>query len=83
MKRCGGQGDILAGVTMLYSYWATIKTDLDLDPNQKILSGAVLGSIVVRKAAKKAFKKKFIGVTAPDIIDNLCESFLDCIINKK
>lgn len=67
---------------MLYSFWAKLKNDLNFDLNQKILSGAVLASVVVRKAAKKAFQAKFIGVTAPDIIDHLIESFLDCIKDK-
>lgn len=55
MKRCGGIGDILAGVNSVFSLW-----DFDLGP--------VLASRVVRMATRKGFEKEGRGLTAPCII---------------
>lgn len=44
MKRCGGMGDILAGVTAVCSYW-----NYDY--------GAILASKIVRDATKIGFEK--------------------------
>ena len=77
LKRCGGQGDILAGLLIVYSYWAKTKEIEYCDESEKILLGATLACLTLRKAAKKAFDKKFIGLTAPDIIDEIITTFLE------
>lgn len=54
-KRCGGIGDILAGVTSACSLW-----NFELGP--------VLASRIVRKATCYAFEKEGRSMTAPCII---------------
>jgi NAD(P)H-hydrate repair Nnr-like enzyme with NAD(P)H-hydrate dehydratase domain len=79
LKRCGGQGDILAGLLIVYCYWAKLK-ELDFSSqNENLLLGAVLACFTLRKAGQKAFEKKFIGLTAPDIIDEIIQSFLELL----
>lgn len=77
MKRCGGQGDILAGMLIVYSYWAKMKEFELGNENGNLLLGGALACLTLRRAAKKAFQKKFIGLTAPDIINEIIESFLE------
>ena len=55
LKRCGGIGDILAGVASVYSLW-----DFELGP--------ALASRVVRMATRRGFEKEGRGLTAPSII---------------
>lgn len=54
-KRCGGIGDILAGVTSACSLW-----NFELGP--------VLASRIVRKATYLAFEKEGRSLTAPCIV---------------
>lgn len=54
-KRCGGIGDILAGVTSVCALW-----DFEYGP--------ALASRIVRKATKAAFEKEGRGLTAPCVI---------------
>lgn len=82
LKRCGGQGDILVGLLIVYSYWAKIKEIELYEENERLLLGATLACLILRKAAKKAFEKKFIGLTAPDIIDEIIPTFLDVYKSK-
>ena len=77
LKRCGGQGDILAGLLMVYSYWANEIVIDNISDDEKLLLGGVLACVILRKAAKKSFEKKFIGLTAPDIIEYIIEAFLE------
>ena len=77
LKRCGGQGDILVGLLSVYSYWAKIKEIELCDENERLLLGAILACLILRKAAKKAFDRKFIGLTAPDIIEEIIPTFLE------
>ncbi len=59
----------------VYSYWAQTK-EIDLvDPDDQMLLGAILACLTVRKAAKLAYSKKFIGLIAPDIIEYIIEAF--------
>lgn len=48
LKRCGGIGDILAGLSCLYSVWSK--------NNEDLLIGCVLASYLCRQASKKAFE---------------------------
>lgn len=57
-KRCGGLGDILAGVTAVCSFW-----HYDIGP--------VLASRIVRVATRKAFEKEGRSLTAPCVIREL------------
>lgn len=57
-KRCGGIGDILAGVTAVCSFW-----HYELGP--------VLASRIVKVATKRAFEKEGRSLTAPSVIKEL------------
>lgn len=65
---------------MVYSYWAKEK---GFDKEGNLLLGGLLACLTVRKASKKAFGKKFIGLTAPDVIDHIIEAFLEIYNIKK
>jgi NAD(P)H-hydrate repair Nnr-like enzyme with NAD(P)H-hydrate dehydratase domain len=57
-KRCGGVGDILAGVTSACSWW-------------NFEYGPALASRIVRKANKLAYEKEGRSLTAPIVIKEL------------
>ena len=57
-KRCGGIGDILAGVASTTGLW-----DLEY--------GLPLASCILRMATRKAFDREGRGLTAPSIIEHL------------
>lgn len=57
-KRCGGIGDILAGVTGACGLW-----DFEYGP--------ALASVLVRSATRMAFEKEGRGMTAPCVIEEL------------
>lgn len=65
-KRCGGQGDILTGLTNLFLLWSdrtNVKTEISL----------VFASFITRKSSLKAYKKKKLGLVASDIIPEVTE----------
>ncbi len=74
-KRCGGVGDILAGLVCLYSMWGSNRANLLFDEGEGILVGAALGSYIVRTASKKSYEKYRYSLTAPKIIENIGETF--------
>lgn len=57
-KRCGGMGDILAGVTGACGLW-----DFEYGPP--------LASLVVKEATRKAYEHEGRGMTAPSVIEEL------------
>lgn len=76
MKRCGGQGDLLAGVLGTFSFYAKSATQKDEYPYESItkdenplLLAAVAGSMINRMAAAEAFEKKGRSLVTPDIVD--------------
>ena len=54
-KRCGGIGDILAGVVAATGFW-----NFELGPP--------LAAYIVREATRRAFEKEGRGMTAPAVI---------------
>lgn len=72
-RRCGGQGDILAGVLGVFSHWGSIHKD-DLGHDSDILS-CLGGCILTRASARNAFNKNKRGTTTPDIINCIAETF--------
>lgn len=60
-RRCGGQGDITAGILGLYASWAP--------KDYFAAAGAV--SEIVKKAAKLAFQEKRRSVTTTDVISKI------------
>lgn len=53
-KRCGGQGDVLAGILGTFSKYAS-NLDETIPDNEKAILAAVAASIVTRESAKIAF----------------------------
>jgi len=80
-KRCGGIGDILSGLTGLYSYWG-YHYGREVDENEKVLIGCLLGSYITRRAGKKAWDKYKLSLTAPNIISMIGESFNEFYFSK-
>lgn len=60
-KRVGGQGDVLAGV-LASSLFQAGKNGFG------VVNALTCASLIVRKSASLAFKKKHWGLTCPDII---------------
>ena len=60
-KRCGGIGDIVAGVASVCSLW-----DFEY--------GLPLASVIVREATRMAFAREGRGLTAPCVIEFLSRS---------
>jgi len=68
-RRCGGQGDILAGAIGTWAGWAR-------DDYTKKITAAIHGaSAVTRCAASRAFEANLRSMTTPDIIGYIGESF--------
>ncbi|CAG9335535.1 unnamed protein product [Blepharisma stoltei] len=65
-KRCGGQGDILAGIIATLSHNAT-RNSLEM------IDGVVAASMLMKRCAYVAFCKRGRSLTAPDIIKVLPE----------
>ena len=73
LKRCGGQGDILTGVTLYFTELASAKS-LDF------ADAMAFASFVTRKASLEAFKRKKLGMIASDVIEyipQIVNHFLD------
>jgi len=62
-KRCGGIGDIVAGVAAACAYW-------------DFTFGPVMASKIVREATRAAFEKEGRGLTAPYIVKELPQTVL-------
>lgn len=54
LKRCGGIGDCLAGLSSLYTYWST-KYGREGESEDRVLYGCILGSFITRDASFRAF----------------------------
>ncbi|TNV76853.1 hypothetical protein FGO68_gene11211 [Halteria grandinella] len=65
-KRCGGQGDLMSGILGTFSKYAQNIHN----PNNALLA-VVAASIATRSCAKAAFLKKWIGLTTPDILEEI------------
>lgn len=71
-RRCGGQGDILAGSLGVFFGWIDIfKPEID---HPQVLAGFAV-SCLIRKANENGFKKKGRSLVAPDIINEIGVSF--------
>lgn len=77
-RRCGGQGDLLAGSLGVAAFWAA-SMPADPSPAEDVIPpnvlACVLASIVVKRAARLAFQKKLRGTTTPDILEFIAEAF--------
>lgn len=90
-RRCGGQGDILAGSIGTFLAWAksgghiganasqsmhvAVDDSLVTTPNAVTSACACGGSLVTRHASLLAFSKKRRSTTTPDILNEIGEAF--------
>ncbi len=70
LKRCGGQGDVFSGILGTFSKYQHNFKEVTSASERAILS-VVSASLVTRCAARTAFLKKRIGLTTPDIIEEI------------
>jgi len=68
LNRCGGQGDILAGLCCLYGYWMTKTTNHN---SIKISDAVALASAITREAAHQTFEEVGYSMTADMILKEL------------
>jgi ATP-dependent NAD(P)H-hydrate dehydratase len=68
-RRCGGQGDILAGTLGLFIHWAQWTKQGDL------FLACFAACTLVRHSAKLAFLENKRGTTTPDIISKIPKAF--------
>jgi ATP-dependent NAD(P)H-hydrate dehydratase len=73
-KRVGGQGDVLAGV-LATCVCQALKNEIE------IIRALACASMIVRKSANIAFRKKQWGLTCPDIIKCLPKAVGDVLGN--
>lgn len=82
-KRCGGQGDILAGCLGVASFWGIRSMLMSTNNNTNLqnyqIQACLLSSAVTKLASEKAYASKKRGMTSPDIIEQICHVFPDYI----
>jgi len=75
-RRCGGQGDVLAGTTGLFAHWA-LSSEFGkegLAKDETLLLGALGASALTRTASRLAFGKHKRSMTTPNLMDELGEA---------
>jgi ATP-dependent NAD(P)H-hydrate dehydratase len=73
LKRCGGQGDILSGILGTFISFSDNLTSLSPDHSNRLLLSVVAASVLTRKASLRAYDKKRLSLTTPDIIIDLAD----------
>jgi ATP-dependent NAD(P)H-hydrate dehydratase len=71
-RRCGGQGDVLAGLTTTFAAWAIAKARGDGEPAQ-MQQAALAACLVTRRAARLAFAARKRSMVAGDLIEHVGE----------
>lgn len=72
LKRCGGQGDVFSGILGTFTKYASNLKEVE-SPSERMILSVVCASIATRCSAHKAFVHKKIGLTTPDIIQEIPE----------
>jgi ATP-dependent NAD(P)H-hydrate dehydratase len=72
-RRCGGQGDLLAGVLAAFVSWTTLysRNESKPSPLSPLLLASYGACFVSRKSSKTAFLKHFRSTTTPNIIEEI------------
>lgn len=73
-RRCGGQGDILAGSCAVFMHWATRLKDDCPDPGPGVLAGWAACRLS-RACAAQAFSRHGRATTTTDLIDQIGTAF--------
>lgn len=88
LKRCGGQGDILAGLVGLYGLW-DLEGSRAEQPNSVQqegpaetypLHGVLLASVITREASRRAFEQWGYSTTSKKVLDYLPYVIKDIVI---
>lgn len=84
-RRCGGQGDILAGSIATFLHWILSNEDISIDQVDKNLLASSLacyaGSTLVRRCNEKAFTIKARSMLASDMIEFIHDAFTELYEN--
>eukprot|EP00511_Aplanochytrium_stocchinoi_P007503 CAMPEP_0204836250 /NCGR_PEP_ID=MMETSP1346-20131115/24590_1 /ASSEMBLY_ACC=CAM_ASM_000771 /TAXON_ID=215587 /ORGANISM="Aplanochytrium stocchinoi, Strain GSBS06" /LENGTH=346 /DNA_ID=CAMNT_0051970809 /DNA_START=93 /DNA_END=1133 /DNA_ORIENTATION=- len=72
-RRCGGQGDVLAGTTGVFLNWA-LSTGVNEDISPAVVA-AYGASVLTRRANSMAFTKHKRSMVTPDMIQEIGEAF--------
>ena len=78
LKRCGGQGDVLAGSIATFASWAKAAEKAGRLPGggpSAPLLASNAGCLLTRRFARAAFLKHKRSMTAPDLIDAIADTF--------
>uniref|UniRef100_A0A7E4VSE1 ATP-dependent (S)-NAD(P)H-hydrate dehydratase n=1 Tax=Panagrellus redivivus TaxID=6233 RepID=A0A7E4VSE1_PANRE len=70
-RRCGGQGDLLAGATCLFAFWASKFPDAKACPKTRLLRGAAAASKFIRYTGLTTYEKIGRSMTASDMIKSI------------
>lgn len=88
-RRCGGQGDILSGACGTFLTWSNLFTakqqkenEKELSSSSNILMGMYGACLLTKSAAKKGFESLGRGVTTPDIIKLIPQTFTELFPEK-
>ncbi|XP_022084505.1 ATP-dependent (S)-NAD(P)H-hydrate dehydratase-like [Acanthaster planci] len=81
-RRCGGQGDILAGTMGTFTFWAhKAHADPDKEPNeflkhfQPTLCAAYAGCLLTKRCSTLAFRKHKRSTTTSDMMSEVGQAF--------
>ncbi|OQS04428.1 hypothetical protein THRCLA_03340 [Thraustotheca clavata] len=79
-RRCGGQGDVLAGTVGSFLAWHQCQSKLKNQVNEALINPLLVvalgGSMLTRQSAAMAFAEKKRSMTTPDLIQHLGEAFI-------
>ena len=67
-RRCGGQGDVLAGILGTFAHWAN-------STNSDTVAAAYAACSLTKRAGTLAFSDRKRSTTTPDIIDRIGDAF--------
>lgn len=74
-RRCGGQGDVLAGSSGVFLHWAFHGANNDGPGLEGAIPAAFAASVLTRTANQLAFQEHHRSMTTPDIIQHLGIAF--------
>jgi|APGre2960657444_1045066.scaffolds.fasta_scaffold00201_6 ATP-dependent NAD(P)H-hydrate dehydratase len=70
-RRCGGQGDVLAGTTGVFAAWAVAATQREGGGEADLQLAAYAACLVTRQAAALAFAARKRSMVAGDLLQEL------------
>jgi len=77
-RRCGGQGDIMAGVSGLFLFWA-LNAMKDIEEEHPAILAAFAACTLTKRANALAFAQHKRSTTTPDIIEHIGAAFQETL----